>query len=134
VRQEVDVEVVIPGYVSAEVVKPESLVRHYRERLSVSFPVLTDAPYAPVSIQQSGGDGGQMVSTPVDDYVKLLDQQKDPGGNGSGTDAGRDRDDPYREAFEHIGTSLADRAGVGRIDTAIDFNDHVQTPIGDVLL
>jgi hypothetical protein len=104
VRQEVDVQVVIPGYVSAGVVRPEPLVRHYREQLSVTFPVFTDAPYAPVPVPRAGQSGGATASTPVDDYVKLLDQQNVAGGNGFGTDRGRD--DPYREAFEHIGTNL----------------------------
>src|SRR5712691_5057462 len=39
-----------------------------------------------------------------------------------------------RARDEDISTGLADRAGIGGIDTAIDFNGHVQTTGGDLLL
>ena len=73
VTQEVDVEVVIPAYTSAEVTEQEPLVRHYRDVLSTAFPILSEAPFEALPDPPEDSD----IPSEPEQYLQLIEDQDD---------------------------------------------------------
>ena len=90
--KEVDVEVVIPAYTSAEVTEQEPLVCHYRDVLSTSFPILSDAPFE--ALPDPPEDSG--IPSEPEQYLQIIEDQDDDD---------EDEDDstnPYKDALDHM--------------------------------
>jgi hypothetical protein len=109
VQQDVTVEVTIPAYTSAEVVERQPLVRQHRERLSGTFGLYADAPYRPLELPPGNDGQGRDVPTQVEQYVRLLDEEVNQGGD----EGGDSRRNPYRDALDRISRSpyFLDRPG-----------------------